>query len=82
MEESVSMTLPNFRAQRANIPFPPGHVLIMSISSGVALYTAATPELAIMSAPTLHLQQPVMGCEHTAISRPEIHANNKSVLCG
>jgi hypothetical protein len=26
-------------------PFPPGQVLIMSISSGVALYTAATPAL-------------------------------------
>lgn len=24
-------------------PLPPGHVLIMSMSSGVALYTAATP---------------------------------------
>jgi hypothetical protein len=26
-----------------SVPLPPGHVLIMSMSSGVALYTAATP---------------------------------------
>ena len=36
------------------MPLPPGHVLMISISSGVEVYTAATPEKVVpKSTPTM-----------------------------
>lgn len=60
------------------IPFPPGQVLMISTSSGVALYTAATPDR--ISNKTSNSCHPILVL--TAICGSKIHANDQPVLSG
>ena len=59
------------------MPLPPGHVLIMSRSSGAPLYAAATPEYyALVSRRSFVVREMMWTC-----SRSKIDANHYPILC-